>query len=96
MLPPPPGGRLIERVLSESDRARRDGEVAELPRIHPFEDELFDLEKIAVGAYSPLQGFMGSEEIEAVLAGGRLPDGLPFSLPILLAPRDPRDRPTLE
>ncbi len=94
MLPPPHGGRLIDRVLSEPERTRRESEVASLPRLHPSEDELFDLEKIAVGAYSPLTGFMDSQELESVVGRGRLPNDLPWSMPILLTPRSREDRET--
>ncbi|MHB8352407.1 MAG: sulfate adenylyltransferase [Thermoplasmata archaeon] len=96
MLPPPHGGHLVERLLSDPERDRRDSELADLPQLHPFEDELYDLEKIAVGAYSPLSGFMDADELDSVLTRGRLPNDLPWSMPILLAPRSRADRQTME
>lgn len=95
MLPAPHGGHLVERVLADPERIRRESELAELPHLHPFDDELFDLEKIAVGAYSPLTGFMGADELDGVLTRGRLPNDLPWSMPILLAPRSRADRQTV-
>jgi sulfate adenylyltransferase len=96
MIPPPHGGRLIDRVLAPADRARRESEIADLPKLHPSIDELYDLEKLAVGAYSPLEGFMGSADLDSVLSADRLAGGLPWTMPILLAPSDPRDQATLD
>ena len=83
---PPHGGRLVDRMASESERARRDAELADLPKLRPFIDQVYDAEKIGTGAYSPLEGFMTASTLEGVLSAGRLPGGLAWSMPILLAP----------
>ena len=82
----PHGGRLIDRSVPPGEVERRDRELSSLPTLRPSVDELYDLEKIGTGAYSPLEGFMGSAALESVLASTRLPGGLPWSMPILLAP----------
>jgi sulfate adenylyltransferase len=92
MIPEPYGGRLVDRSLAGPERGRRESELKDLPKLHPSIDELYDVEKIAVGAYSPLEGFMGSKEVASVTSENRLPGGLPWTIPILLAPSDPRDR----
>ena len=86
MLPPAYGGRLVRRELSPNERARRLSEIGELPTLRPEVDFLYDAEKIGIGAYSPLTGFMDSATIDSVLRTGRLPSGLPWSMPIPLAP----------
>ncbi len=78
----PYGGRLVERELPEAARARRDAERGHLVTVHPPIDQLYDAEKIGIGAYSPLEGFMDAETVRSVAATGRLPNGLPWSIPI--------------
>jgi sulfate adenylyltransferase len=86
MIPPPHGGRLVDRRVSPSERARRESEVRDLLKISPFIDQVYDAEKIGVGAYSPLEGFQNSAALESILSSNRLPNGLPWTIPILLAP----------
>ena len=47
--------------------------------------ELSDLDMIASGALSPLEGFMGRADYEPVLETMRLANGLPWALPVCLA-----------
>jgi sulfate adenylyltransferase len=87
MLPPPHGGRLVDRLIAPTAGERRREDAIELPRLAPFVDEIYDAEKIGIGAYSPLEGFQGSEAVGSVLEAGRLPGGAPWPIPIVLAPR---------
>ncbi len=92
MIPTGYGGSLVDRGISDVERARRENEARDLPRVRPSIDELYDLDKIGIGAYSPLIGFMGSAELESVERDAHLPSGLPWSIPILLAPAGPTNR----
>lgn len=92
---PPHGGRLVRRELSDSERVRREAEVDDLPKLRPFIDDVYDAEKIGVGAYSPLEGFMTRAAFEGVLSGNRLPNDLPWSMPILLTPPGPENAATI-
>ena len=79
------GGKLVNR-LATGDRARElEGQALELPdiRLNPF--ELSDLEMLAIGAFSPLEGFMTRADYEGVVKNKRLARGLPWTLPITLA-----------
>jgi sulfate adenylyltransferase len=80
------GGRLVQRQLSEPERARRESELKDLPKLRPFIDDLYDAEKIAIGAYSPLEGFMDRTTFDSVLRTTRLPNGAVWSMPIVLTP----------
>ena len=85
----PYGGSLVDLVLPRERAEGRLKEASELTKVSPFVDFAYDAEKIAVGAYSPLQGFMDSEEFRSVTKENRLPNGLPWTMPIVLAvPRE--------
>lgn len=85
----PHGGTLINRALHGELRTAVRAHAAALPRVPLSRMSICDLELIANGAYSPLTGFMGSEDYERVLTDMRLTSGLVWSVPITL----PVDRP---
>ena len=74
----PHGGKLVNRInlMSSIDFSLNYVELDKL--------ELSDLELIANGAYSPLEGFMGKADYDSVVHNMRLSTGLPWSLPITL------------
>lgn len=79
---PPHGGVLVDQ--------RWDGEFREdLETVEVTEDEAMDAEQIALGAYSPLRGFMGKEDLRAVVDGTRLASGVAWPIPILLRRAEP-------
>jgi sulfate adenylyltransferase len=75
----PHGGVLVDRTGARPD----DVEALELITI--TSREASDLDMIASGALSPLEGFMGSEDYERVVEEMRLANGLPWALPVCLA-----------
>src|SRR5437762_936738 len=82
---PPHGGALEERLLPEAARAEAARQAATLPRIALSSRQLADLELLAVGAASPLRGFLGRADYERVVRELRLADGAVWSLPLTLA-----------
>jgi len=80
----PHGGRLINRVLEGRRKEYRLREAKELPFILLDDQEYRDLENISIGVYSPLSGFMVSEDLDSVLRDMRLSNDLPWTLPIIL------------
>jgi len=76
----PHGGRLVDNVLSSLDPAS----LVELPRLELDQFGMTDVRQLAIGTYSPLEGFMNREWLESVLARNRLPDGTAWTMPILL------------
>jgi len=81
----PHGGTLIDRVVlgAEADALR--ARAAALPRLTLDGRETNDLELIAIGAASPLTGFLGSADYTNVCARMRLADGTVWPLPYTLA-----------
>ncbi len=76
----PHGGSLVDRT---GDRVAGD-----LPQVTLTSRELSDLDMLAVGALSPLEGFMSREDYESVVENMRLANGLPWALPVCLAVDD--------
>jgi sulfate adenylyltransferase len=81
----PHGGRLVNRLASGEKAAALEAEARALPviQLNPF--EVSDLEMLAIGAFSPLEGFMGSVDYNGVINDKRLANGLAWTLPITLA-----------
>ena len=86
MIPQAHGGRLVDRLRPGRELERREAEHGELPCVAPFVDQVYDAEKIGIGAYSPLEGFQDSETVASISTKGVLPSGLPWSMPIVLTP----------
>ena len=81
----PHGGTLINRLVTGAERDALLAKAANLPAITLNSREISDLEMIAVGAMSPLCGFMGQADYDNVVANMRLADNTPWPLPIVLA-----------
>jgi pyruvate kinase len=85
----PHGGRLVCRTLGPAEYL----DIKELPAITVGDDELTDVEQVARGTFSPLRGFMDKACLESVLEHSRLPSGLAWTMPIVLAvPKETANR----
>ncbi|MEH6942513.1 sulfate adenylyltransferase [Bacillus sp. JJ722] len=74
----PHGGALIQQYNSNLN-------IEDVKKELPLDRiSLSDLELIAVGAYSPLTGFLKKEDYESVIRKSRLQNGIVWSLPITL------------
>jgi pyruvate kinase len=77
----PHGGKLVNRVAEKvPERAYLDS----LPTVELNRDQQMEIEQLALGTYSPLEGFMGQEDFRSVLADMRLANGTVWPLPIVL------------
>ena len=81
----PHGGELINRVASSAQREIFLSKADFLPRVELDERAVSDLEMIAIGGFSPLQGFMNQDDYNRVVTEMRLANGIVWSIPITLS-----------
>lgn len=82
----PHGGRLVDRLITDPAAAAEViAAAAAAPTVILDARGLADVEMLGTGAYSPLPGFMDARDYAAVVEGGRLASGLPWTIPITLA-----------
>lgn len=72
----PHGGKLVNRIIKADPSG--------LYSISISEDLANDVENIADGIFSPLEGFLGKKDFENVISKGRLSNGLAWTIPIVL------------
>ena len=72
----PHGGKLVNRITKADPSG--------LYSISISEDLANDVENIADGIFSPLEGFLGKKDFENVISKGRLANGLAWTIPIVL------------
>jgi sulfate adenylyltransferase len=78
-IPKPHGDKLVNRVSSAIDDDHDD-----LSSIDISADLRNDIENIADGVFSPLEGFVVQEDFQSILKHGRLKNGLAWTIPIIL------------
>lgn len=80
----PYGGKLIDLVKTGDERESLLELATHLPDIRISQRTVHDLELLAVGAFSPLDRFMGKADYERVMNEMRLASGALFPIPITL------------
>ena len=81
----PHGGKLIDLLLPPDQAASEAAEAANLPKVDVGTRELSDLEMLAVGALSPLTGFVGEADYRSILDTMHLENGLAWTIPVTLS-----------
>jgi len=84
-LVPPHGGRLLPLFVAGEERQEGLEEAKIVPRVRLSSKEASDLIMLAMGAFSPLDGFLKKQDYESVVAGMRLKNGLVWPIPITLS-----------
>jgi sulfate adenylyltransferase len=73
-----------DRMPSEERLHELRAEARALPRLQVTQRELSDVFMLATGALAPLDGFAGRHDYESILDSGRLANGAPFTIPVVL------------
>ena len=72
----PHGGNLVSRITTTNPSG--------LFSINVTEDLANDVENIADGIFSPLEGFLGQQDFESVISRGRLSNDIAWTMPTVL------------
>ena len=72
----PHGGKLVNKITTKNSSGSYS--------ISVNADLASDIENIADGIFSPLEGFLLQQDFEAVVSKGRLANGIPWTVPIVL------------
>jgi sulfate adenylyltransferase len=78
-IPSPHGNKLIDRLVI-SEKKNMDG----MYTVQVSNDLRNDIENMADGIFSPLEGFVGEDDFQSIVKTGRLSNGLAWTVPITL------------
>lgn len=81
----PHGGTLINRIASPAQRDEWRDRAESFPRVRLDQRGLCDLITIAIGALSPLDGFMAKADYDPVVTDMHLANGLAWAIPVTLS-----------
>lgn len=84
----PHGGKVLSRLLKGEELAEERKRARELPTVHMTSRETSDLIMIGIGAFSPLDGFMGREDWEGICRELTMANGIFWPVPITLSISD--------
>ncbi len=84
----PHGGTLVNRIVDPNQAAQLSKQASDLPAITLSAKQACDLEMIAIGAFSPLTGFVKQADFKRICTEMRLSDGTVWPIPITLAVDD--------
>lgn len=81
---PPHGGKLTARVLEGQSKTEALARARFLPALRIDKETISEVENLATGVFSPLEGFLGQADYQSVLDQMRLSNDIPWTIPILL------------
>ncbi|MDB9525466.1 sulfate adenylyltransferase [Oscillatoria sp. CS-180] len=79
------GGNLVHRVATPEERENFLEKGETMPSITIDERAVSDLVMIAIGGFSPLEGFMSQADYATVVTDMRMANGLPWAIPVTLS-----------
>lgn len=80
----PHGGHLVDRTLDVDERKRILSLFPDYHQLEVSKEIAQEIDNIATGVFSPLEGFLTKSDFESVLRTGRLASNVPWTIPIVL------------
>lgn len=87
----PHGGKLVNKIANDARKKELEAKAKNLFQLTIEDRYGADVEMIAIGAFSPIEGFMGKADSESVIENMELTNGLAWGIPILLPAGDKYD-----
>ena len=87
----PHGGTLVNRIATGARKEELEAKANNIFQLTVEDRYGADIEMIAVGAFSPLTGFMGKADCESAIENMKLTNGLAWGIPIPLPAGDQYD-----
>ena len=87
----PHGGKLVNGLAKPNEWSSA-SVLNALPKLVLDEERIMDVEQMAIGTFSPLDGFMKENDLHSVLDRMRLADGTIWPLPIVLDVSEEKSR----
>ncbi|MCF8008657.1 MAG: sulfate adenylyltransferase [Halanaerobiales bacterium] len=78
------GGKLINKILEGKEREELLAKATNMFHLKVNQYDLIETENIAIGLYSPIEGFMNKEDYNSVVQNMRLSNGTVWTIPIVL------------
>ena len=88
----PHGGKLVNKIANDARKKELEAKAKNLFQLTIEDRYAADVEMIAIGAFSPLEGFMGKADSESAIEKMELTNGLAWGIPILLPAGDKYDK----
>jgi sulfate adenylyltransferase len=79
IIPSPHGNRLVDRFVASDKKNMQD-----MYTLQVSKELRNDIENIADGIFSPLEGFVGEDDFQSIIKRGRLSNGIAWTVPIIL------------
>src|SRR3989338_11333965 len=79
------GGTLVNRIVDGKEREALLATASKRPALELDAWGLSDVEMLAIGGFSPLEGFLNRKDYESVVRERQLANGLVWTIPVTLA-----------
>ncbi|NHJ40054.1 MAG: sulfate adenylyltransferase [Asgard group archaeon] len=80
----PHGGKLINTLVTDNKKEKILAEYNEMVQLKISEEVIEDINNISHGVFSPIEGFMGQDDVHSIISTDRLANDIPWTIPITL------------